>query len=273
MTALLPTESTPVPAAVTGPPLHGRRLVVTGVLTTASIAFEVARQAQDAGAEVVLTAPGRTASLTGRIARRLPQEAPVVPLDVTDEGDLDALRGRLAEVGMSEVDGVLHAIGFAPPSCLGGGFLDTPWEDVATALRVSTYSFVALTRALLPALRPGSSVLGLDFDASRAWPSYDWMGVAKAGLESATRYLARDLGPKGVRVNLVAAGPLRTTAARGGPGLVDLADSWSERAPLGWDADDASGVATTCLALLSPWMPTTTGQVIHADGGASALGM
>jgi enoyl-[acyl-carrier protein] reductase I len=195
----------------------------------------------------------------------------VVALDVTDEEQLAALPVAVRE-HVDSLDGVLHAIGFAPPSALGGGFIDAPWSDVATALHVSTYSLAALTKAALPLMPGGGSVVGLDFDATVAWPAYDWMGVAKAGLESATRYLARDLGSRGVRVNLVAAGPLRTMAARSIPGFADFESVWKDRAPLGWDLDDAEPVARACVALLSDWFPATTGSVVYVDGGVHAVG-
>ena len=251
--------------------LDGKRLLVTGVLTEKSIAYAVARLAAEQGATVVLSSFGRPMSLTRRMARRLPGEPPVVELDVTSPDDLAALPGRLAE-HVDGLDGVLHSIGFAPPSALGSGVLGTPWEDVATALQVSTWSYAALAHATAPLLAPGSAVVGLTFDARVAWPSYDWMGVAKAGLESANRYLARDLGPRGVRVNLVAAGPVRTMAARSVPGFEQFEDVWDARAPLGWDVTDAEPVAQACVALLSDWFPRTTGQVVHVDGGFSAVG-
>jgi len=249
----------------------GARLVITGVLTETSIAFAVARLAQEEGAHVVLTSPPRTAGITRRIAERLPLPAPVLTLDVTDPEDFGSLAARTAE-HLDGVDGVLHAIGFAPPSAIGGGFLDAPWEDVATALHVSTYSLVALARALRPSLTRGAGIVGLDFDATVAWPSYDWMGVAKAGLESAARYLARELGPDGVRVNLVAAGPLRTRAAKAIAGFSTFEDIWATRAPLGWDSTDTEPTARACLALLSRWFPATTGSVVHVDGGVHAVG-
>jgi len=251
--------------------LDGRRLVVTGVLMESSIAFSVARTAQEEGAEIVLTAMGKTIGITRRIASRLPRPAPVVELDVTSPDDLAALPGSLAGLGFEAVDGVLHAIAFAPPDILGGGFLDARWEDVATAFHVSTYSLVALARALLPSMGPGSAVVGLDFDASRAWPGYDWMGVAKAGLESASRYLARELGPRGIKVNLVAAGPIRTPASRGIPGFSEYEGLWASKAPLGWDIDSADATARACVALLSPWFPATTGSIVHVDGGVHAV--
>lgn len=252
--------------------LTGRTLLITGVLTEASIAFGVARAAQNAGAAVLLTAPSRTRGVTERIARRLPKPATVLDLDVTSDADLAGLAAAVRAGGATRLDGVLHAIAYAPPAAIGGGFLDVSWEDAALALHISSYSLVALTRALLDLLPPGAAIVGLDFDATRAWPNYDWMGVAKAALESITRYLARDLGPRGVTVNLVAAGPLLTPAARGIAGMDALAGRWSERAPLGWDSRDSTGVATTCLALLGGHLPVTTGTVLHADGGATAMG-
>lgn len=251
--------------------LEGKRLLVTGVLTEASIAFSVARLAQQEGATVVLSGFGRGLSITQRVARRLPQPAPVVSLDVTSEDDLAGLAERLRE-HVDGLDGVLHAIAFAPAGALGGGFLDAPWTDVATALQVSTYSLAALSRAALPLLRAGSAVVGLDFDATVAWPVYDWMGVAKAGLESTARYLARDLGPRGVRVNLVAAGPLRTVAARSIPGFEEFESFWDSRAPLGWDIGDTEPAARACVALFSDWFPATTGEIVHVDGGVHAIG-
>jgi enoyl-[acyl-carrier protein] reductase I len=252
--------------------LSGKRLLVTGVLTDRSIAFSVARLAAEQGATVVLSSFGRAMSLTQRIARRLPDPPPVVQLDASSEEDLAALPARLAE-HVDGLDGVLHAIGFAPPSALGHGLLDTTWDDVGTALQVSTWSYAALARACGPLWAPASSYVGLTFDARVAWPSYDWMGVAKAGLESANRYLARDLGPRGVRVNLVAAGPLRTMAAKSVPGFTAFQDVWDARSPLGWDVDDAEPVAKACVALLSDWFPKTTGSIVYVDGGFSAVGV
>jgi enoyl ACP reductase len=252
--------------------LEGKRLLVTGVLTEQSIAFSVARTASEQGATVVLSGFGRSLNLTRRIARRLPGEPPVIELDVTSEDDLAALPDRVRE-HVDGLDGVLHAIGFAPASALGHGVLETSWDDVGTALHVSTWSYVAVARACLPLLSPGSSYLGLDFDARVAWPAYDWMGVAKAGLESANRYLARDLGAQGVRVNLVAAGPLKTMAAKSIPGFAAFEEAWAQRAPLGWDVADPEPVARTCVALLSDWLPATTGSIVYSDGGFSAIGV
>lgn len=248
--------------------LENRRVLVTGVLTDASIAFSVARRAQEAGAEVVLTSFGRAMTITRRAARRLPVEPEVVELDVTDEEHL----GTLAERVGGRLDGVVHAIGFAPESCLGGGFLEAPWDDVAVAVRISAYSLKSLAVACRPLLSEGSAIVGLDFDATRAWPVYDWMGVAKAAFESTARYLARDLGPAGIRVNLVAAGPVRTMAARSIPGFDRFEDVWAERAPLGWDVHDADPPARACVALLSDWFPATTGEIVHVDGGFHSVG-
>jgi enoyl ACP reductase len=249
--------------------LAEKRILVTGVLNDASMAFHVAKRAQEEGAEVVLTSFGRAMSLTQRAARRLPSEPPIVELDVSDTAHLDAL----AEQVGGQLHGVLHAIGFAPESCLGGGFLTAPWEDVAVALQVSAYSLKALAVACRPLLSSGASIVGLDFDNSRvAWPVYDWMGVAKAAFESTARYLARDLGPDGIRVNLVAAGPIRTIAARSIPGFEKFEEAWDERAPLGWDIKDPSPVAAACVALFSDLFPATTGDVIHVDGGYHAIG-
>lgn len=248
--------------------LDGKRVLVTGVLNTESIAFSVARFAQEQGAEVVLTSFGRVMSLTTRSARRLPVEPRIVELDVTDPANLSALAG---EVG-GRLDGVVHAIGFAPESCLGGGFLDAPWDDVAVALHVSAFSLKSLVAAALPLMSAGGSVVGLDFDNTQAWPVYDWMGVAKSAFESTARYLARDLGPQGIRVNLVAAGPLRTVAAKSIPGFAQFEEAWATRSPLGWDLKDPEPVARAVVALLSDLFPATTGEMVHVDGGYHAMG-
>ena len=252
--------------------LDGKRLLVTGVITDQSIAFAVARLAQEQGAHVVLTGFGRM-SLVERVAKRLPQPAPVIELDVASDEHLASLADRVRE-HVDGIDGVLHSIGFAPASCLGGGFLDAPWADVATALQVSTYSLKALAAAALPLFGPdGGSLVGLTFDASVAWPAYDWMGVAKAGLESTSRYLARELGPRHIRVNLIAAGPIRTMAAKSIPGFARFEDAWDGRAPLGWDNSNAEPVARAAAVLLSDWMPATTGEIVHVDGGFHAMGV
>jgi meromycolic acid enoyl-[acyl-carrier-protein] reductase len=251
--------------------LDGKRLLITGVITDASLAFGVARMAQQEGAQVVLTGFGRM-SLVERVARKLPEPVPVIELDVANDEQLGSLAERVREHA-DGIDGVFHSIGFAPASCLGGGFLDAPWEDVATAVQVSTYSLKSLSVAALPLFgESGGSILGLTFDATVAWPAYDWMGVAKAGLESTARYLARDVGPQQIRVNLVAAGPLRTMAAKSIPGFETFEDVWATRAPLGWDVKDTGPAARTCIALLSDWFPATTGEIVHADGGVHAVG-
>ena len=251
--------------------LSGKRIVVTGVLTDASLAFGVAKLAQEEGAEVVLTGAGRGLSLTERTARKLPTPPPVFELDVSDPSHVAAVRERVA-AEWDRVDGVLHSIGYAPPACLGGGFLEAGWEDVAVALNVSAYSLKVLVDAFLPLMTDGGAIVGLTFDATVAWPAYDWMGVAKAALESVNRYLARDLGSSGVRSNLVSAGPIRTTAARSIPGFGERADRWEHGAPLGWDPRDPSVVADVCLFLLSPLSRAITGEIVHVDGGYHAVG-
>ncbi|HEY6794982.1 MAG TPA: enoyl-ACP reductase FabI [Kineosporiaceae bacterium] len=251
--------------------LEGKRVLVTGVLVESSIAFDVARLAQEEGAAVVLTSFGRQMRLTSAIAKRLPSTPPVVELDVTDPAHLDALADAVRE-HVDSVDAVMHSIAFAPQSALGGNFLNTPWEDVATAVQVSAYSLKSLAMAALPLMERGGSITGLTFDASRAWPFYDWMGVAKAAFESTGRYLARDLGPKRIRVNIVAAGPLHTTAAKSIPGFGRFEEEWTRRAPLGWDLDDAEPTARACIALMSDWFPATTGEILHVDGGFHAVG-
>lgn len=252
--------------------LDGKTVLVTGVLTEGSIAFHVARLAQLEGAQVILTSFGRQARLTAAIARRLPTEPPVVQLDVTDEDDLAALAERVRE-HTDHLDGVVHSIGFAPQSVMGGNFLTGAWEDVATAVHVSAYSLKALAVAAQPLMGQGSSIVGLTFDASLAWPVYDWMGVAKAAFESTSRYLARDLGPSGIRCNLVSAGPVKTTAAKSIPGFERIEAGWADRAPLGWDMTDAVPTAKAVAALLSDWFPATTGEIVHVDGGVHAMGL
>ncbi|AUI58750.1 enoyl-ACP reductase FabI [Amycolatopsis sp. BJA-103] len=250
--------------------LEGKRLLITGVITDASLAFHAAKIAQQEGAKVVLTGFGRL-SLVERIAKRLPEEAPVLELDVTNQEHLDSLADRVRE-HVDGLDGVLHSIGFAPPSCLGAPFLDAPSEDVKVAVDVSAFSFKSLAVATLPLLSRGSSIVGMDFDARVAWPAYNWMGVAKAALESVNRYLARDLGPQGIRVNLVSAGPMKTMAAKSIPGFADLENGWGDRAPLGWDSSDPDPTAKSVCALLSDWLPATTGSMIMVDGGLHATG-
>lgn len=250
--------------------LAGKRILVTGVLTDASIGFHVAKFAQQQGATVVLTGFGRL-SLVERISKRLPEPAPVLELDVQDEEHLASLADRVRE-HVDGLDGVVHSIGFAPQSALGGSFLETPYEDVSMAVHVSTYSFKSLTMATLPLMPHGGSVVGLDFDAQVAWPGYDWMGVAKAGLEATSRYLAKYLGEKNIRVNLVSAGPVKTMAARSIPGFDQFQGVWDERAPLGWDLADPEPAARGVIGLLSDWFPKTTGEVVHVDGGVHAMG-
>jgi meromycolic acid enoyl-[acyl-carrier-protein] reductase len=252
--------------------LAGKKLLITGVITRDSIAWEVARQAQEAGADVVLTGFGRAKRLTDRAAKSLPEPPEVLELDVNKPEDLEAVAADLRD-RWGRVDGVLHAIAFAPEDALGGRFLTTPPESAITAFQTSAYSFKALAVALED-LYPeeGAAIVGMDFDAQVAWPVYDWMGVAKAALEAVNRYLARDLGPKGVRVNLVSAGPLGTLAARGIPGFSDLAEAWQRQAPLGWDVEDPAPVASTVLFLLSDMARAITGEVLHVDGGFHAMG-
>ena len=251
--------------------LTGKNILVTGVLTDASIAFHIARLCQEEGATVLLSSYGRVMNLTTRIAGRLPQAAPVIELDVTNEEHLAALADRVSE-HVPHLDGVVHSIGFAPEAALGGNFLNTSWEDVSTAVHVSAYSLKSLTMAARPTFRGGASVVGLDFDATVAWPKYDWMGVAKAALESTTRYLARDLGKENIRVNLVAAGPIRTMAAKSIPGFDEFEKVWNEKACIAWDVADPVPAAQAAVALLSDWFPKTTAEIIHVDGGVHAMG-
>jgi enoyl-[acyl-carrier protein] reductase I len=249
--------------------LEGKKLLITGVLMDSSIAFHVARLAQEQGAEVVLTSFGRTMKITQTIARRLPSTPPVLELDVTNQEHLDTLADRLGE-HVDRLDGVLHSIGFAPQGAFN--FLEGTFEDVSTAMHASAYSLKSLAVAALPRMTNGGAIVGLTFDAKFAWPVYDWMGVAKAAFEATNRYCARDLGPKGVRCNLVSAGPIRTTAAKSIPGFEAFENTWNQRAPLGWDVNDPVPAARACVALLSDWFPATTGEIVHVDGGVHAMG-
>ena len=251
--------------------LAGKKLLITGVITRDSIAWEVARQAQEAGAEVVLTGFGRAKRMTDRAAAKLPKPVDVLELDVNNPDDLQAVAEDLRE-RWGRLDGVLHAIAFAPEDALGGRFLDTPPESATTAFQTSAFSLKALTKAVLPLMEEGGAVVGMDFDASVAWPVYDWMGVSKAALEAVSRYLARDLGPRNVRVNLVSAGPLGTLAARGIPGFEGLATAWRRQAPLGWDTEDPAPVAAAVCFLLSDHARAITGEILHVDGGFHAMG-
>ena len=251
--------------------LAGKNILVTGVLTDSSIAFHIARLAQEEGAQVILTGFGRGLSLTTRIAGRLPETSPIIELDVTNQEHLDSLADQV-RAHVPHLDGVVHSIGFAPETALGGNFLNTAWEDVATAVQVSAYSLKSLTMACHPLFKDGASVVGLDFDAQVAWPKYDWMGVAKAALESTSRYLARDLGKDNVRINLIAAGPIKTIAAKSIPGFAEFENVWNDRSPLFWDVADPVPAAKGAVALLSDWFPKTTGEIIHVDGGLHAMG-
>lgn len=251
--------------------LDGKNIVVTGVLTDASLAFAVAELAQAEGADIVLTGAGRGLSLTTRTARKLTGAVEVLELDVTRPEHLGAVRDALAS-RWGRVDGVLHAIGFAPEVCLGDDFMAAQWEDVSVALHISTYSLKALADAFVPLMTDGGAFVALDFDNTVAWPAYNWMGVAKSALQSVSRYLAKELGPQGIRSNLVAAGPVKTMAAKSIPGFAQFEDIWDARAPLGWNVTDPAPVAKAVVALLSDWFPATTGEIVHVDGGFHATG-
>jgi len=252
--------------------LDGKRILVAGVTMDSSIGFATAKVAQEQGATVLISNFGRALGITKRIAKRLPVEPPVLELDVTDPEHLERLPGLVRE-HVDGLDGVVHSIAYGnPETLLGGKFLQGPWSDVAQAVQVSAYSLKSLATACRPLMGPGGSVVGMTFDATVAWPAYDWMGVAKAALESTSRYLARDLGADGIRCNLVAAGPLRTLAAKAIPGFEDLENMWSTRAPLGWDNADQTPTAKAVCALLSDFFPATSGEIVHVDGGFHAMG-
>jgi enoyl ACP reductase len=252
--------------------LEGKKLLITGVLTQQSIAFAAAEVAQEQGAELVLTSFGRAMSITEKVAKRLPAPPDILEMDVNEPDQIDAVRKELAR-RWGSLDGFLHAIAFAPQDALGGNFLRAPWDSVATAIRTSAFSLKELAVGMQPLMeRDGGAIVSLDFDATVAWPVYDWMGVAKAGLESVTRYLARDLGPKRIRVNTVSAGPMKTMAGKGIPGFDTIAGSWADRAPLGWDLTDARPVAGAIAFLLSDLSKGITGELVHVDGGFHAMG-
>lgn len=251
--------------------LDGKKILITGVLTDASLAFGVARIAQEQGAEIVLTGAGRGLRLTERTARKLPEACDVLELDVTEAAHVDALRAALQDK-WGRVDGALHSIGFAPEAILGDDFMTGEWDDVKVALEISAYSLKVLADATAPLMTDGGSIVGLTFDATLAWPAYNWMGVAKAALESTNRYLARALGPQGIRCNLVAAGPIRTIAAKSIPGFAAFEEVWDEKSPLGWDVNDSTAVAESTVALLSDWFRGTTGSIVHVDGGYHSVG-
>jgi enoyl-[acyl-carrier protein] reductase I len=251
--------------------LEGKKILITGVLTEASIAYSAARLAQEQGAEVLLSSFGRMLPITQRIAQRLPKPTEVIELNAASEEDLVRLAGKIKDT-LGSLDGIVHAIAFAPQTALGGNFLETEWPDVATAVQVSAYSLKSIAMSAHSVLSNPSSIVGLTFDASVSWPVYDWMGVAKAAFESTSRYLARYLGGDGIRVNLVSAGPLRTTAARGIPGFSTMEELWTDRAPLGWDLSNTEPAAKALVALLSDWFPATSGEIIHVDGGLHSTG-
>jgi enoyl-[acyl-carrier protein] reductase I len=252
--------------------LDGKRILVAGVTIDSSIGFATAKVAQEQGATVLVSNFGRALNITRRIAGRLPKEAPVLELDVTNDEHLAGLEAQVRE-HVDGLDGVVHAIAFGnPETILGGKFLEGPWDDVAQAVHVSAYSYKALAMACLPLMQSGGSIVGCTFDATVAWPGYDWMGFAKGALESCNRYLARDLGPRGIRSNLISAGPLKTLAAKAIPGFELFEDEWARRAPIGWDLSDMEPTARTIVALLSDFLPKTTGEIVHVDGGYHAMG-
>lgn len=251
--------------------LENKNILITGVLTEASLAFGIAKIAQEEGANVILTGAGRGLSITQRTARKLPKETEVLELDITNPEHIESVRNTLKEK-WGNVDGALHAIGYAPPACLGDDFMACEWEDVSTAIHISTYSLKALADVVVPLMNPGGSIVGLDFDATNSWPAYGWMGVAKSALESTSRYLARQLGPKQIRVNLIAAGPIKTIAAKSIPEFKQFEDGWNPQAPLGWDVFDTEPVARSTVALMSDFFPSTTGEIIHVDGGFHSTG-
>jgi enoyl-[acyl-carrier protein] reductase I len=251
--------------------LDGKNIVITGVLTEASLAFGIAQLAQREGAKIVLTGAGRGLSITQRAAKKLDSPVEVVEFDVTVEEHTTSARVEVQKI-LGRVDGVLHSIGFAPAACLGDDFMAATWQDVSTAMHISAYSLKTLADSFVPLMTSGGAIVGLDFDNTVAWPAYNWMGVAKSALESTNRYLAKALGPKNIRCNLIAAGPIRTMAAKSIPSFSAFEDIWSDRAPLGWDVNNSVPVARSAVAVLSDWFPATTGEIIHVDGGFHSTG-
>lgn len=271
MTAETPVSTAPGRGTHSDGLLAGRRILVTGVLTRRSIAYAIASSCMSHGAELMLTSFGRAMSLTERSARRLGLDAPVLEMDVSRADQVAAVAAAARE-RWGRLDGAVHAIGFAPDDALGGRFLTTPWESVATAVQVSAFSLKTMAQAFAPLMPPGGSLVTLSFDATVAWPLYDWMGPTKAALESIVRYLARDLGPQGIRVNTVSAGPLATVAARSIPSFDLLKGAWDQNAPLGWDSEDAAPVADAVVFLLSHLSRAVTGEMLHVDGGYHSQG-
>ncbi len=252
--------------------LQDKLLLITGVLTDDSIAWHAARIAQEEGAEIIATGFGRGLRLTERSVQRLPEACDVLELDINDPSHVEALVADLSS-RWGKIDGALHAIAFAPADALGGNFLDTPVESAQTAFVTSAFSYKTLGVALLPLMKRagGGALVAMDFDNTQAWPAYDWMGVAKSALQSVTRYLARDLGEFGIRVNAVSAGPLATVAAKSIPGFERFDEVWAERSPLKWDTANPDPVARMICVLLSDWAPMTTGEIVHVDGGFHAI--
>lgn len=252
--------------------LRDKHILVTGVMSESSIGTQVARLAQEEGASLIVTAHPQILRAAERVVKRLGIKAPIVPLDVTSDADVAGLT-RFIESEWVRVDGSVHSIGFAPPRCFGNTMLEARWEDVAQAMHTSCFSLRTLVDVARPLMTEGGAVVALSVDTDQAWPHYDWMGVVKGALETLARYLARDLGPAGIRVNVVRAGPVRTVASRSVPNLLSqLGALWANRAPLGWDTSDCTEVAQMCVLLLSDWMRKTTGEIVHVDGGMHAVG-
>lgn len=251
--------------------LTDKKIVITGVVRQDSIAHAIAEHAQLLGADILLTAFPRDLELARETAARLPRAAEVLPVDLTDPDDVATLTHHCRRT-WGKVDAAVHAVAFAPRDALAGDLLDTPVDSVARAFHTSTFSYATLggfLRDLAPA--QGGSLVGLDFDAASAWPIYNWMGVCKAALESLNRYLARDLGLRNIRTNLVAAGPIHTRAASGIPEFERLLSSWESTAPLRWDPEDTAQVAEAVCFLLSDMSRSVTGEILHVDGGHHAM--
>ena len=252
--------------------LAGKRILVTGVLTDRSLAYHAAAKMQELGAEVLLTSFGRAKRITERAAQMLPKATDVLELDVTKQSDYDALVEELG-ARWDSVDGLLHSVAFAPAQLFKDPFLHANLDDVEAAMRISSYSLQQLSATLLPLMvrsQSGASIVALTVeDRVRVHP-YAWMSVAKSVLNSIARQLAVHLADHNVRVNLIAAGPVRTNAGSVIPEFSEMEDTY-KRAPLGWDTRDHTAIAGPAAFLMSDLSRNMTGDILKVDGGMHIL--